>query len=79
MLPAELEAVRLPHDLAQLAAVAAQREDEVKEHLDAGRLLVETAERLVCRLYALPQELEDAVIAHATERAVRSEPAEAVE
>ncbi|MBA2567626.1 MAG: hypothetical protein H0V08_07550, partial [Thermoleophilaceae bacterium] len=73
MLPGDLESLRLPRDLNRLRESIGEREVEVKALLDAGRLLVETAERLVCRLYGLSEELEDAVIAHATERAARSE------
>lgn len=37
--------------------------------LSDGRALVESVERLVCRLYGLPRELEDAVVDHAIARA----------
>ncbi len=37
--------------------------------MDDGRVLVEAAERIVCRLYGLSADLEDAVVDHAHRRA----------
>jgi len=42
---------------------------EVAELLDEGRILVEAIELLVCRLYDVPPDLEEAVLAHAAARA----------
>jgi len=47
-----------------------------RDLLEEGRVLVEAVERLVCRLYGLPVDLEDGVVAHAVRRAARGLPAE---
>jgi hypothetical protein len=46
----------------------------VQEQRDEGRVLVEAAERLVCRLYNVPPDLEEAVIEHAARRAAAALP-----
>lgn len=65
----DLERTLLPRDVPRFEGLDRQREEEIAALLDRGRALVELAERLVCRLYGVPSELEDAVIAHASERA----------
>jgi hypothetical protein len=57
--------------------LAGERLAEIGRLLDKGRDLVARAERLVCRLYGLPLELEEEVVAHAIERAARREPRDA--
>lgn len=69
LLLAELEALLLPRDLGSYRTEAVRLGAEVEQLLVEGRDLVERAERLVCRLFACDQELEDAVIARAAERA----------
>lgn len=54
--------------LAARAAEIARRRHEVDELLDIGRRLVEGVERLVCRLYAVPDPLTDLVVASAIAR-----------
>jgi len=70
LLPAGLEGTLLPRDLDAFEAFCDARRTEVGELLEEGRVLVETVERLVCRLYDVPAELEEAVVRHAAERAV---------
>ncbi|HEY8866265.1 MAG TPA: hypothetical protein VIM22_04975 [Solirubrobacteraceae bacterium] len=55
-----------------LAELRQERRRTVQLLLQDGRLLVEAAERLVCRLYSMPRELEDEILAHATGRAERA-------
>lgn len=69
LVPSELESLRLPRDLAAFRSGLERTRDEVVELLAAGRALVEAAERLVCRLYGLSRDLEDAVVEHAVARA----------
>lgn len=65
----ELLALRLPRDLAAFQGGLDERQAEIADMLRAGRSLVEIAERLVCRLYGVPRELEDEVVDHAIARA----------
>ena len=76
LMPADLEAALLPRDLDVFANWCKARQIEVTELLEEGRVLVEAVERIVCRLYGVPPELEEAVVRHATERAVAGLPAE---
>lgn len=69
-LPADLERTRLPKDLLRFAAVCELRLAEIDRLLIEGRDLVECAERLVCRLYGLSDELTEEVVASAVHRAV---------
>jgi hypothetical protein len=62
----------LPKSLALLEDTAARRVSEVERLLDEGRRLVEEVERLVCALYDVPDDLAEAVVAHAHERAARA-------
>jgi hypothetical protein len=61
--------IELPRDIAAFKEEIVATATEVRQLLDAGRQLVEAAERLVCALYAVPKELEDEVVAHAVARA----------
>lgn len=76
LMPADLEAILLPRDLDAFAGWRELRRTEVAELLEAGRVLVEAVERIVCRLYGVPPELEEAVVRHAAARAVAGLPAE---
>jgi hypothetical protein len=69
LLPDDLLRLPLPRDAEAFASTVAAREAEVHGLMDHGRLLVEAAERIVCRLYRVPPDLEDAVIDHAHRRA----------
>jgi len=79
LLPAELEAVELPVDLAAYRAEVARREAQLEQLLVEGRDLVERAERLVCRLFGCDPELEDEVIARAAERAAATLVSDAID
>lgn len=59
----------LPSDLAAFRTLADERRRAVVDLLADGRRLVEEVERLVCALYDVPDELTEAVIAHAVSRA----------
>ena len=61
--------VLLPKDLDAFAMLVEARTAEIAELLMEGRRLVEEVERLVCALYAVPDELTDEVIEHAVRRA----------
>jgi len=71
-----VSSIVLPKDLAAFAAESAARVARVSHLLADGRRQVERVERLVCALYGLPDELTDAVVEHAVERARRSTPAD---
>jgi hypothetical protein len=76
LLEADLLDLLLPADLDAFASQIAQTTAEVDLLMRHGRLLVEAAERLVCALYGLPFDLEDAVVDHALARAaLRAPPA----
>lgn len=68
LMPDDLRAARVPVDLGAFAAEIARRQREIDELLDAGRRLVEAVERLVCRLYAVPDALTDLVVESAIAR-----------
>lgn len=68
--PDDLGSVLLPVDLDAFADRLAGRESEIAALLDRGRALVELVERIVCRLYRVPRELEDEIVASAVARAV---------
>ena len=76
LMPADLLATLLPRDLGFFEAHCAQHRAALRDLLEEGRVLVEAVERLVCRLYGLPADLEDGVVAHAVARAARGLPAE---
>jgi len=63
--------VLLPKDLDSFDQLAQERARTVSELLADGRRKVEQVERLVCTLYGLPDELTEAVVQHAVERAAR--------
>lgn len=69
MLSEDLKQVPLPKQMSELEKLLDVRAAEIDGILQSGRRLVEAAERLVCRLYGVSREIEDAVIAHAIERA----------
>ncbi len=68
-MPADLLKVELPRDVDLYKEEVASASTEVRLLLEEGRRLVEAAERLVCALYAIPEDLEDEVVAHAVARA----------
>jgi hypothetical protein len=72
----DLAHVVLPKDLPTFAATLAHRARAIDHLLEEGRQMVERAERLVCRLYEVPAELEDEVVASAVARADRRRPDE---
>jgi hypothetical protein len=74
LLEADLLDLLVPADLDGFTTRIAQTAAEVAGLMQHGRLLVEAAERLVCALYGLPPDLEDAVVAHALSRAARRSP-----
>lgn len=69
LLREDLLRLTLPRDPEAFASAALARAAEVQVLIDDGRILVEAAERIVCRLYGLPADLEDAVVDHAHRRA----------
>jgi len=69
LLREDLLRLTLPRDPEAFASMVAARAAKVHGLMDDGRVLVEAAERTVCRLYGLPADLEDAVIDHAHRRA----------
>ena len=69
----DLEAIQMPKDLAAFDGHLLARQSEIHALLDLGRAMVESVERLVCRLYDVPRELEDEVVASAVARAVQAE------
>src|SRR5207302_3360510 len=76
LMPTEFERTLLPKDLRAFANRLDREAKESQELLDEGRALVEAVERLVCRLYGVPAELEEAVIEHAARRATTALPDE---
>lgn len=66
--PDDLRVVPVPRNLAELEVEVARRQSHIDELLSAGRTLVETIERLVCRLYGLPDALTDLVVESAVTR-----------
>ncbi|HEY5196256.1 MAG TPA: N-6 DNA methylase [Solirubrobacteraceae bacterium] len=69
LMPGDLLATLLPVDLDRFEREATRRQSEIEELLKTGRRLVEAIERLVCRLYRVPDELTDLVVASAVSRA----------
>ena len=67
----DVGSILLPKDPAAFERLADDRAETVAELLAEGRAKVERVERLVCALYGLPDELTDAVVQHAIERAAR--------
>lgn len=67
----DVAAVLLPKDLAAFSELAEERAALVARLLREGRERVERVERLVCALYGLPDDLTDAVVQHAIDRAAR--------
>jgi hypothetical protein len=75
-LAVDIAHVVLPKDLSAFARTLADRAAEIDRLLEEGRQLVERAERLVCRIYDVPAEVEDEVVASAVARADSRRPAE---
>ncbi len=73
VLPKDLEAILVPKDLKRFEAAMAADHATTDGLLADGRLLVEAAERLTCRLYGVAPELEDEVVLHASKRASNPE------
>ena len=67
----DVGSILLPKDLDSFEHLSQQRARAVSELLAEGREKVERVERLVCALYDLPDELTEAVVQHAVERAAR--------
>ena len=67
--PEDLLSVKLPVSVRKLDEHLERRQSEVDALLESGRKLVETIERLVCRIYGVPDDLTELVIASATSRA----------
>src|SRR6185437_14383342 len=61
--------VILPRDMARFTELVDRRRGQIAALLDEGRELVEQVERVVCSLYGLPDDLADAVVEHAVQRA----------
>jgi len=61
----------MPTDLGAFRSLAAQRDAEIRNLIAEGRALVEIAERLVGRLYEVPDTLVEAVVRHAAARGAR--------
>ncbi len=68
LLPDDIRRVRMPVSLDALSAETTRRQEEVETLLNEGRRLVEAIERLVCRLFAVPDSLADLVVASAVTR-----------
>jgi hypothetical protein len=68
-MPEDLRAARLPVSLDTFADEIVRRQDEIDDLLEVGRRLVEAVERLVCRLYDVPNALTDLVVESAVTRA----------
>jgi hypothetical protein len=73
----ELRRLILPKDVEAFDLQLDSEARGIDALVSEGRELVERAERLVCRLYGVESELEDEVVAHAQDRARRSEPIDA--
>lgn len=76
MLPEQLETLRLPVDLEAFETLVDARGGQIDQLLLEGRDLVERAERIVCRLYGVPDELTEEVVASAAQRALSRRPAD---
>lgn len=68
---ADVLALRVPVDPAAYEQRIAATSGEIARLLEDGRRLVESVERVVCRLYDVDEALERAVIAHAVTRSLR--------
>lgn len=68
---AEVLALRIPVDPVAFERRVEETSSEIAGLLDDGRRLVESVERVVCRLYDVDESLERAVIAHAVTRSLR--------
>jgi hypothetical protein len=68
---ADLLSALLPTDLGAFRLIGTERDAEIRCLVAEGRALVEIAERLVGRLYAVPDALVEAVVRHAAARAAR--------
>jgi hypothetical protein len=71
----QLRATRLPADLPAFDAAVEARRNEIDALLREGSTLVEAAEWVVGRLYAVADAMTVEVVAHARERAARGAPA----
>ena len=69
ILPDDLLRAELPKDLDAFEQSISRDSEIVAKPLADGRTLVGAAERLVCRLFDIPSDLEDEVVAHALQRA----------
>jgi type I restriction-modification system DNA methylase subunit len=74
--PSSLASTAMPKDVHAFWDRLDRETRETQELLDEGRVLVETVERLVCRLYGVRPDLEDAIVAHAARRAATAAPAD---
>ncbi|MGH2993122.1 MAG: hypothetical protein ACRDL1_06270, partial [Solirubrobacterales bacterium] len=69
ILASDLKSMHLPRDLEAFKRAVEMERGEVQDLVAAGRSLVEAAERVVCRLYRIPRELEDEIVEHGIARA----------
>ncbi len=69
LMPDDLRSTKLPLSLHAFGARVAERQREVDDLLLTGRALVEAVERLVCRLYGVPDPLTELVVLSAVTRA----------
>ncbi len=65
----DLRAARVPVDLNAFKTAVEQRQREIHGLLGEGRVLVELVERLVCKLYGVPDPLTERVVESAISRA----------
>ena len=68
LLALDLPAAMMPASLDVFAAEVVRCQNEIDGLLDVGRRLVEATERLVCKIYAVPDSLADQVVASAVTR-----------
>lgn len=71
ILGTDLLRARLPKDVAAFDQAIDEEAAKVRGLLQEGRSFVEAAERIVCALFDLPEDLEDEVVSHAIARAER--------
>jgi hypothetical protein len=68
LMPEDLRICRMPLNLDAFAAEVARRQDKIDDLLDVGLGLVDAVERLVCKLYGVPDAITDLVVESAIAR-----------
>jgi hypothetical protein len=68
LMPDDLRSTKIPLDLDAFAARVGERQREIDDLLVVGRALVEAVERIVCRLYGVPDPLAELVVLSAVAR-----------